>query len=550
MRRFVLSQLRHRPGRMLALGVAILAASASFVLLAAAAKTSGLRVTGSVKSNFRPAYDVLVRPRRSSTPLERADRLVRDNYLSGIFGGISLKQYREIKATPGVEVAAPIANVGYVLPWGEIPISIRRFLDRDPVQLYRLRLEWVAHNGSSVYPTGNLYVYYNRLHRFVAEPVGDYPGSPKEVVPGLGPLDVCGGFSASIRHVASPFNSPDRLFCFSARTPQVNRNNFWNDHAAPKNVGAIAQGVYPILLSAIDPVQEERLVDLDRAVVSGRYLDDADRVFLQNVGQFRRRYVPVMVSTRPYVREKLRVTVERLRVRRPSDVPRLLVAGPCRRPFIPCPRGETVEPPAGWPRDTTAYSFLTSQPGAVVGRVEAPISVGYRGLLSGGSVVRGFKTTYTANYWTVSETRYRRGGRGVLEPLVTANSVQAYANPVYAETGFFQVPADNRDLQFRRLRTHAGSGRILSGNVSAAPNFAIVGRYDPAKLPGFSPLSKVPLETYYPPLLEPVGTRSARTLGGRPLAPTQNLGDYIQQPPLMLTTIRALGEFSNGSHFT
>jgi len=50
-------------------------------------------------------------PRHSSG----AKGLVRDNFLSGIFGGISVKQYHEIKTLPGVDVAAPIANLGYVL---------------------------------------------------------------------------------------------------------------------------------------------------------------------------------------------------------------------------------------------------------------------------------------------------------------------------------------------------------------------------------------------------------------------------------------------------
>ncbi|MDQ5822186.1 MAG: hypothetical protein M3540_12165, partial [Actinomycetota bacterium] len=86
----------------------------SFVLLSAAATTSDLRVRGSVESNFRNAYDILVRPRGSLTPLERRSRLVRDNYLSGIFGGITLGQYREIERIPGVAIAAPIANMGYV----------------------------------------------------------------------------------------------------------------------------------------------------------------------------------------------------------------------------------------------------------------------------------------------------------------------------------------------------------------------------------------------------------------------------------------------------
>src|SRR5919109_807095 len=502
-RRFVASQLRHRPSRVLALGVAIVAASASFILLAAAAKTGGLKVTGSVKSSFRPAYDVLVRPEGSKTSLERTRGLVRDNYLSGIFGGISKKQYREIESMSGVEVAAPIANVGYVLPWGYIPVSIQRFVNLDPVQLYRLRLSWVAHNGASVYPEATLYVYYNRNHRFTATPVRGYPGDPDEIVPGQGPQQVCVGFSASNPESVTPFSSAGRLFCFSAKTPHVNRNNFfnfWSKVPVPKGIGAVAGGVYPILLAAIDPVQ--------RACPAGRR-----------------------------------------RIPRPKEVPGLRRGEICEFQSPPSPAGQTRKAPAGWPRGTTAYSFLTGARGTVVGHAAVPIATGYRGLLFGGRVVRGFTTNDSPNFWTVSATTYRRLAGGALQPLTTTNRLQAYSNPVYAATGFVGVPADNRDVQFRRLTTPPGSAQILAGNVAARPPFAIVGRYDPAKLPGFSPLSKVPLETYYPPLLEPRGAESTRILHGQPLAPTQNLADYIQQPPLMLTTIRALGAFTHRRSF-
>jgi putative ABC transport system permease protein len=59
----------------------------------------------------------------------------------------------------------------------------------------------------------------------------------------------------------------------------------------------------------------------------------------------------------------------------------------------------------------------------------------------------------------------------------------------------------------------------------------------PAKLPGFGAASQVPLETYYPPQVEPGDGRSRAELEGKPLLPTMNLGDYIAQPPMMLTTL-------------
>src|SRR5205085_7310207 len=76
-----------------------------------------------------------------------------------------------------------------------------------------------------------------------------------------------------------------------------------------------------------------------------------------------------------------------------------------------------------------------------------------------------------------------------------------------------------------------------------APTLLVVGRFDPRRLPGYSPLSRVPLETYYPPELEPANAASRAALGGRPYLPNQNLGGYVQQPPLILTTLNALRSY-------
>jgi putative ABC transport system permease protein len=50
----------------------------------------------------------------------------------------------------------------------------------------------------------------------------------------------------------------------------------------------------------------------------------------------------------------------------------------------------------------------------------------------------------------------------------------------------------------------------------------------------------VPLETYYPPGLEAADARTRELLGDRPLLPSQNIGDYEQQPPLLLTNLKGL----------
>src|SRR5918912_4590078 len=138
MRGFVQSQLRTRPGRSLALAAVLVAASVTSVLLISSARTQALRVRGAVTTNYRTAYDILVRPTGSRTPLEEQQGLVRDNYLSGLFGGITLAQLRTIRSIRYVDVAAPVANIGFAVFHGYARIPLAGILDDAQFQLYRV----------------------------------------------------------------------------------------------------------------------------------------------------------------------------------------------------------------------------------------------------------------------------------------------------------------------------------------------------------------------------------------------------------------------------
>src|SRR5918912_4189919 len=161
MRGFVQSQLRTRPGRSLALAAVLVAASVTTVLLISSARTQALRVRGTVTTNYRTAYDILVRPTGSRTPLEEQQGLVRDNYLSGLFGGITLAQLRTIRSIRYVDVAAPIANIGFVLFPAQTRVPLDGVVDRAPFQVYRIRYANVEQGGTSRYPQGVTYVYYS-----------------------------------------------------------------------------------------------------------------------------------------------------------------------------------------------------------------------------------------------------------------------------------------------------------------------------------------------------------------------------------------------------
>jgi hypothetical protein len=524
-----LSQLRFRGGRVLTLASGILVAAVSFVLLTSAVTTSELRVRGTVEENFRPAYDVLVRPRGSFTPLEKEEGLVRANYLSGIFGGISRAQYERIRAMDGVEVAAPIANLGYVLPGAEIPLRVDDVLGDDPVQLYRIKTRWEAQRRLSTYPGRTSYVYYTRENPFVKinngrEAGTDEPGELYEVVPDKKePLPVCS--------TASKFD----LACFSGLTPKAGR--FYLPPQAPDGAVGTTELLFPpVLLAAIDPEQEERLLDLDGAIVEGRYLGEREgfEVAERGLGALEEamkvRQAPVIASTRTFVDSDLAAEVERLEIPRGTDVPEVLSDRGRVDGFLRGLKGETVKRKTVGPGPV--YDSLLD---VLAGRSEA------RFVEAGGEVLA---------YWSSAPVRYEWAGEKRLRPLKTDNPKSIWDMPFYGGAGF-PAPPGSEDVQFRKLTPHAGNNEIVGagpegGGLSQTATVKVVGRFDPERLPGFSPLSEVPLETYYPPSAEPADARTSRLLGGKPLLPSMNLGGYLSQPPLMLTTLEAAeGTFSD-----
>ncbi len=124
MRRLAWSQLRFGAVRTVALLAGMLVAATAFTVLTAASRTAQLRTTGTVSAHFRAAYDILVRPRGAQSQLEAQTGTVQPNFLSGLYGGITLADYRQIQHLPGVEVAAPVAMVGYSLPIQPIAVPL------------------------------------------------------------------------------------------------------------------------------------------------------------------------------------------------------------------------------------------------------------------------------------------------------------------------------------------------------------------------------------------------------------------------------------------
>jgi putative ABC transport system permease protein len=548
MLKFVISQIRRTPGRTFALAFGVLASSVAFVLLVGSARSGELKVAGSVRSNFRPAYDVLVRPAGSATQLERSQGLVRDNYLSGIYGGITLGQWHKIERLPGVAVAAPIANVGYIDSFDKLSISLDPYLKDAPTQIFRIRSSYATPDGSR-YPSTTSYVYVTRNGIFQNDQGAIANGSVGQLDHGR-LIRPCSGFTPATSGSSSSFSAFEgrpfaaELFpyitCYSTRSGRPEVLGGYPSRYV-KQIQTTLSAAIPLLVAAIDPTQEAKLVGLDHTVVAGRYLRaDEEPTIRRYLNTFSHqsegiRYIPVLAASQTYVGETLETQIDRLRVPAHLDVAAALAAGSCKIALQPCPKEDVSAPPAG-DSYRSGLEFVRSLAATTVDHRSIRFSRLYQALLTN-SVVSQKDALTSVAYWGVSDVRYRRRPDGTLVPQTTTNPLSAYGS-MFGSAGW---PWDNKDVQFRRLsERQADNAFDNTTHVLNSPSLHIVGRFDPSKLPGFSPLSKVPLETYYPPLLTAADAASERVLQGRPLSPSQNLGDYIQQPPLLLTTIASL----------
>lgn len=508
--RFVWSQIIHRASRSAALVIGVAVATASVVVLTGVARTSQIEITGTVQQNFRSAYDIVVRPKGATSPEEQDRGLLQGNYLSGLYGGITMRQYRKIATLPGVDVAAPVANLGYLLVPQRVVVNLNDELSDDPAQVYRITSSVSADNGMSTYPSETGYVYFTRTGRFVQRHSYD---SPEEITDGGKQLKVCEGYfrspdwprRASLIH-------PDRhwlMTCFSAKTPDVRRHEWLGDQVPADQVGYVLSFTMPVQVAAVDPAAEQELIGLADARVSGRALTPRDRVrYVKSNGVWPT--APVIASTTTFVGDQLDITVERLDLPPASKVPRLLASA-------------------------RAYSTLVGATGETVATPTTPAQRIWKGLLTD----YGDEPQFIQAYYTARGATYESAGDHLrVVPIEAKKNNAAYTETPPGGTVNY-VPVDSFDTQMRRIALHPATNYISGGNGQSLSKLQVVGTYDPNQLQGFSRLSEVPLTSYRPPDVQV----SEGSLAGEQLWPDRNLGGYLTQPPLLLTTIDGADAF-------
>ncbi len=501
MGRLAWSQLRFRSVRLTALLVGMLLATTAFTVLTAASRTSQLRTIGTVSQHFVPAYDILVRPKGARTALETKTDTVQPNFLSGLYGGITMGQYRQIEQIPGVQVAAPIAMVGYSLLVSNLRYPVpAAALARPGRQLYRETTSWVSEGGTSRVTQPPSYLY------ITPQPLGENvsSGDQTEKVANGKTITVCPG--SAVPPGTNPFGVAAQSSC--AGWSKVNGYGPGQGPASLAGPGYFVNWVVPVLIAAVDPAAESKLDGLNRAVVSGHYLSENAR---DGAGGTALTTFPVLASSASSMDE---YAVTQL---------------------------ATLAAPASAPSMTTAWmTQRAAAAGQVISTITTTAQQAYQQLLRTMAAHTGGRAAVEA-YWTVGPTSYRRTGPGTLVAQLVHNPLS-----VWYTGGISDVSMDDADNQYRKVAVHAPATDAFTGTI-ATPQLA--GIFNPAKIESFDPLSQVPLGAYQPTVAAPASTASRRALHGGDLLPNQNLGGYVGQPVNLITTLSALPALWNTGYY-
>nr|BFE64553.1 hypothetical protein GCM10020063_090790 [Dactylosporangium thailandense] len=543
MLRLLLRSARSRLGRTAALLCAIVVATSGFTVLTGTTNTARLAMTQFVEANARGTYDILVRPRGSREPLETDSGLVRPNHLNSQYGGITEDQWRAIERTPGVDVAAPVATIGYTSVLATAQVDVTAQLDRSLTrQVVRIRPTWIGDNGlSRATEDVARFVYITRRPLAVPEPGPDGSGllAPDNSVvsadrlASLGcavpyPLlelseagtwvPVCGTWFLSLNDTTSMLDLNQAEFAVYQALDDGSFLDFRRvvspalaktdrgDRTKPVHTDRVVFDLrWPLWfpIAAVDPAAEAKLAGLDRAIVSGAYLP-AD-VPARSDGRLRT--VPIIAASRTATTESLSAVTDRL----PGDA----VAGAAPAQLLQrlSSAGATTQVRQEFTAADEYRSVLNTLDAAA--RLDVTLESGSPSYTVTGPDSLSAQTRPTdSSAWQTEVSEYGEVARGA-----------AALQPTLAT-----------DLSFRPLGPTAV--RKIEGDLLDAPHVVKTGEFDPALTKGESALASVPMETYYAPEVTGADAESRRALGDTSLSPTNNPAGYLVAPPAMITTLQ------------
>ena len=443
--------------------------------------------------------------------LERSEGLVQQNFLTGSFGGITMDQLRTVRRAPGVQVAAPLAIYGWVMPTATIPLRVSDVLDPGRRSLFRVRSRWTADEGAIRLPDADSYIYVTRnpIQAGVAHVAGarTRTRAMEQFTPSsAAPICPTRSFAASA------FSPAARrwMWCWSANG-DLGTGDFPPERHRPSDIGAPIHYPFPLLIAGIDPTAEAALSGADRAVVSGRYFRGNEKAAVLGRTSTKSWVAPLLAASSTPTTLRADYVVERL----PRAAANALAHAKGDRP-----RADRV--------------LAGAAAGTPVIRRTVTATDAYQTLLR---QLRG--PTFVNAVWTTGPPRYATAGSQHVRALPVKTDRFAWGASYSGDgtgTGFIQAPILGRDTGFRQFREHIQSA------ANPPPFFTytnVIGTFDPDKLAGALNPDVAPLNPFHPPAAPADDPGAARWLGGRPLTPDGNPAGYLAAPPALLTTLKA-----------
>ena len=502
--RHAVSAARGSWRRSLAILLAVFAAVTAFVLLTGTAETQQLSAIRTVEENYRGSYDILVRPAGTASELERTDGLVRSAATGSPSGGISLDQLAAIRELPGVEVAAPLASVGFVVlnlyDIKEVGDGLASGGDR--------RLAWYtvtakSRNGHFSQQVDEGYWYQTSQIMEDAEGLWDLSGDK--------PVRICESFA------------------------QMGSDDGWSPVCQALPGSTVTQGdtttvvdeistqigltmSYPLLIVAIDPEAEQQLSGLDTAILTGRPLRPGDGASEVRGSWGDLSAVRALLATQQRVDLSLEVTVRRAP---PKPISAFLAGGDDSPP----PRLLDADLPVSGTATSDAEELFGEH---VVAKGLGPLAASYdsplaphESLLRTGDV----------------ETTIRNG---IVEPVPLDPDLRAWHT---SSSGFDRFPPTVADTAYRpaeRLYFSQDSNNVFT--------FDIVGTFDPNRLGGSSSPGELPMDMFRAADVTAADAATEEVLGGRQLLSALNPTGYLQSAPALLISMEGLKFFTSGRY--
>ncbi|MBY6038057.1 ABC transporter permease [Fictibacillus nanhaiensis] len=231
-------------------GVLILSIGLSY--LVGITQANNGTIVDELQKRWKSSYDIVVRPQGSRSVTEDLN-LLEPNYLSGLSGGITMEQYEKIRKMDSIEIAAPIAMIGFTnndVKLDQVNVTIPG--------VYRLKMTEMNNNG-----------------------------------------------------VIKEIDEGDFYFTVGKWKP----SDSGKEYGTAEFDGSLSYGSY-LLLAGVDPEEEAKLVGLDKAIIkseNSRYFikgDTAEEISLD--ATIKDTSIPVIMSKKEYADSRISFVVEKL----------------------------------------------------------------------------------------------------------------------------------------------------------------------------------------------------------------------------------------------